>query len=901
MDLGRSSPRHHDLAILYPRSSRLQSHINEYYIVTVRFCHEVLLFTRKSAFRQLTANLSGDIIRPWQSELTRWAREVKEELVVLVAKRVEEEAVENSRFRLVSQKFSGTLSHQQRLAKRLRILDRCSLFDYQTTWKQIRKSGNVMSFAKTQDYINWKRSTESSSLLYFGKLGSGKSVTMANIVDDVNLSNKSTAYFFFRNDISASLDARTAIGSLTRQLLSSRQDFIDSAVVEKDHLSPVDMLDVICSSYTAEDTAWGTTWDRIYLIIDGLDLCAKPDREEIVQFVRKLQEKLVVIVCVSIRLELNYEIATLYRGFMSLQTSSLPDNSEDIEAFIEGELERCLSDGALILGDQTLILNIQDALLEGSRGMFLWVVLQIKMICAMQTDAEIVEALGNLPEDLSDTYSRILRKAHGTLGRYQGKIFQLVISAQEPLRIDEIQEALSVTPGITEWNPSKIINDIYSALATCGCLIHIEEEELTVRFVHPSVKDFLLRDYSHVQSNQDSSGDAMSLEECHKTMANVIVTYLSYSVFDNQVSTLRNLQVAGGSTPAEVIATVTGTSRTAQSLALRLLAHRKRVDFDLGKVLASELDTGRPHDFVFQRYAKQWFLDHVSSTGDLDVGIHMKALLPPLLERNAAGNLPAPALTTAVKMAIKTGNKKLLQLLLEDSRTNDCINSRFEIQHGPESITFDPLAFSICKGDDEMVAMLLPSFEKTVTPEPPIYTAPTAFLYPPCHAVYLGAMDTAYEILTSRGKELKRWNAPHRVSAREKRRTHICISGRNLLACAVWVNNMDMLDLLLHKAQIGRLGVENHTAVREAVQRKNILALQEMVASPSMTLRSWKRSQLVTLAKTLGFEEAVSFILAFPVESSPITPGFSTLLQRRNETLTKIQWDEDNARTTSYS
>jgi hypothetical protein len=36
------------------------------------------------------------------------------------------------------------------------------------------------------------------------------------------------------------------------------------------------------------------------------------------------------------------------------------------------------------------------------------------------------------------------------------------------------------------------INDIYSTLMTCGCLIQIDEEESTVRFVHPSVMDYFL-------------------------------------------------------------------------------------------------------------------------------------------------------------------------------------------------------------------------------------------------------------------------------------------------------------------------------------------------------------------------------------------------------------------------
>ena len=57
---------------------------------------------------------------------------------------------------------------------------------------------------------------------------------------------------------------------------------------------------------------------------------------------------------------------------------------------------------------------------------------------------------------------------------------------------EELREALSVIPGDVDWNPAKLLNDVHSTLGSCGSLIFIDEEELTVRLVHPSVKLFLL-------------------------------------------------------------------------------------------------------------------------------------------------------------------------------------------------------------------------------------------------------------------------------------------------------------------------------------------------------------------------------------------------------------------------
>ena len=46
-----------------------------------------------------------------------------------------------------------------------------------------------------------------------------------------------------------------------------------------------------------------------------------------------------------------------------------------------------------------------------------------------------------------------------------------------------MREALSVIPGDTTWAAAKLVNNVYSTLATCGCLVTVDEDELTVRLV----------------------------------------------------------------------------------------------------------------------------------------------------------------------------------------------------------------------------------------------------------------------------------------------------------------------------------------------------------------------------------------------------------------------------------
>jgi hypothetical protein len=127
---------------------------------------------------------------------------------------------------------------------------------------------------------------------------------------------------------------------------------------------------------------------------------------------------------------------------------------------------------SLALGDPAIILEIQHALLQGSKGMFLWVVLQIQSLCAMQTDHDIRDALANLPQDLSEIYNGILQQAKRPGRSLRSDIFKLIMTTRRPLTADEIRVVLSVTPGNTTWDHSKLVNSIYPALATCGLSHH---------------------------------------------------------------------------------------------------------------------------------------------------------------------------------------------------------------------------------------------------------------------------------------------------------------------------------------------------------------------------------------------------------------------------------------------
>jgi ankyrin repeat protein len=688
MNIGRSTPRHQAIAMLYPHSKKLQAYISEYFIVVVRLCHCLFSFGQKSGFKQFTSSLSDADLMAYQSDLQNWASTIEKEMQV-------SEAQESAGFRALSRSKFNLASHQQKLASRNRVLDFCSTYDHVIIWKQTRKAGNTSLYTNFVEYQEWRDSSCPCTLVFTGKLGSGKSVLLANIVDDLSLSTKRdqpvVAYFFVRHDVPESLQARTILGSLARQFLGTVRDLdtLSDSFGDTHTTGDVDKLvEMLRHGYPSDK--------RTYFVIDGLDECAVNEREILVQAVQKIQEKLYVLVCTSFRVEPNRGLQSTTNHLSATRIIPLPENNPDIEVFIEADLERCLSQELLAVGDPTLILDIHDTLLKGSQGMFLWVALQIQSLCSMKTDHAIREALADLPRDLPQTYARILRQSGSSDPSLQAKTLQLVLAAYRLLTTEELREALSVTPGDATWNPSKRLNDVQSALACCGCLLTVDEEDLTVRVMHHSVEQYILRGADSVAHM------GFPIEDARTTMADIVVTYLNYDVFETQLSRVKTRPIMAQSAPSTIMQSAIGNSSTARQFAMKLLKSRKQTAFDLSKTVAEVRgysEAQREDVFKLYAYAETYLQNHILYASGQDDSIYkLSAKLIQgrmseieklnanfwLLWRSAAGR----------------GNMNILELLFEAGKID--VNAK-------DYSGFAPIFRSAMEGEKDVVELLLRS------------------------------------------------------------------------------------------------------------------------------------------------------------------------------------------------
>ncbi|XXH05855.1 hypothetical protein Hte_012295 [Hypoxylon texense] len=564
MMAGQSAPRYQEMVALHPRSKALRSLGLEYYIVVVRLCHQVVSICNKSTLGQLKAFFQDLDITAYQSELLRHSNAIKEQLCL-------EEAREDASARSVLSKLSSQELHRRRVEKKMKFLRNCSTFNYQSAWKQARKCGNATWFLREEVYRDWKQKASSSTLLVEGKLGAGKTVLLANMIDDLNLNTTGhiITYFFCQPDHTESQAYRTIIGCLARQVLESLElGNLDQPWIQPDSEMDDDATEAIFAIEAIKNR-------QIYIVLDGIDDCNASVRARLIKFLQSLRTHLHTKLCISLRLTADSRIQTELATLAPDSIMEMPTVNPDIKDFIQARLETCLENGELAIGEPALIIAIQEALENGAQGMFLWVVLQIQTLCAQRTDQDIRIALQELPNDLPETFYRILLKARGLGSQYQDRLLDLIVAALRPLSTDELREALSVDPMSSVWDPSRMVNSVNAVLATCGSLLIVDEELSTVHFIHSSVKQFLLGHFG------DNKGFGSGLEAANVEMARIVVTYLHYDIFSTQISTRVASSIPANQVPQSIISSTMSSSNLPSSIALRLLKLRKAPDFDL--------------------------------------------------------------------------------------------------------------------------------------------------------------------------------------------------------------------------------------------------------------------------------------------------------------------------------
>ena len=373
MRIGRTCPRYQDFGLLYPGSTRLQNTLCEYFVVIVCICKQAVVFLKK----QFWSQLSPSLLIPFESEfgsfhheLETLASAIRKEVSLASNQAQQNEATEMPRFRAVAKKFSDTSTRDlentrawKRKQATLQFLNACSVYNHKKSWTQARKQGNTNWIFYDEGYRQWKRGEVSSTLWCTGKVGCGKTVLSANVVEDLTITTPAVVtYFFCRYDEAESLQARTIIGSIVRQIFDHTQpDTLDAIAKTRPGTIDIDqILDFL-------QELLPSNLPKFFIIIDGLDGCEEKETRLLLQCLKRLlKSKHVFQVYCSSRPDVFHWTQRLLQPEWIV---SISQTSDDIKEYVEDTLAKHLESGHLYVGDPTIILTIRDAVLENAHGM----------------------------------------------------------------------------------------------------------------------------------------------------------------------------------------------------------------------------------------------------------------------------------------------------------------------------------------------------------------------------------------------------------------------------------------------------------------------------------------------------------------------------------------------------
>jgi hypothetical protein len=356
MDIGQSVPQIQDIANIYPDSKTLQRLVADYFLGVVKLCQRLMSLYKQSIAEQLKSFFSDWTAIGQESDLAKSSRAIYEQL-----------QIENAQTSFSSLRRLNSLSSRKRTRQaqkdHYRLLDACSTYSYMSAWKRTRKIGySKWNFCKTE-YDVWTNNPESSTLILKGKLGGGKSVLLANMVDDLNLKQLGlkVIYFFCKEDDATSLESRTVVGCLCRQLLQLLQP---GKMVEcpsnYTNLDGDDLLDLLGKVLPAKE--------KVFVILDGIESCALKEENEILNWIRSLQEHLSLALCISCRIDASSMIGQHIWAMKDPMCVTLPDSRPEISDYIKGQLERKTQSGELRFRDPNIQSTIAEAWFPGVRA-----------------------------------------------------------------------------------------------------------------------------------------------------------------------------------------------------------------------------------------------------------------------------------------------------------------------------------------------------------------------------------------------------------------------------------------------------------------------------------------------------------------------------------------------------
>lgn len=353
-------------------------------------------------------------------------------------------------------------------------------------------------------FLNWCDVHHPSpvALWLTGGPATGKSIMASFIINHLMQQGKQCEYFFIRFSAPVKRGLGYLLRSMAYQMAQSMPDFcrklaeLEDEGINFESANPRVIWDRIFKSILATNE----NNEPLYWVVDGLDEAEDPR-----MLVRTLLDFLASIT--SIRLlftsrrvsEIQSSLIKASRN-IACDELSIEGHTDDLFSYIHQELE--------LAGDDEFRRSIEQRLLKGAQNNFLWVRLAVDRINACHRQADVEDALKELPDGMGALYDRMAARI-SCLPSDRDRllaisVLQCLTCSLRPLTVTELGEA------VTE-DTSEMLDFERSVLDLCAGFVMIDNDGY-VSLIHQTACEYL------ISSSTGGQAQMVRRDEAHAHM-----------------------------------------------------------------------------------------------------------------------------------------------------------------------------------------------------------------------------------------------------------------------------------------------------------------------------------------------------------------------------------------------
>ncbi|KAL2862475.1 ankyrin repeat-containing domain protein [Aspergillus lucknowensis] len=419
-------------------------------------------------------------------------------------------------------------------------------------------------------------------------------------------------------------------------------------------------------------------WQAVFLVVDAIDECPNDIRDEFLQQLLDLEAKTQLRTMITSRPHPDITDLMRKNGTAFLEISA---RDEDVQKYIDGRLRK--SEG-LRQQSQQLRDKIRKKVTQAADGMqvqytFLLAQLDLDRLSDMRIPRDIEDVLESLPtgsEAYAEAFSQAMHRIGGQAKASQElakRALSWITYARRPLRTKELQHALALRPGDTEFHESGK-PEIGAILSLCVGLVVLDEGRGIVRLVHYTTQQYFEEFW------EQWFPDAQSI------IGSTCIQYLSLDAFE--------------SGPCEKFRERLEKYRLYAYAARNWGFHVQKASLQRNDEVIQFLKSGKKVDASTQVLAMPFgSLGHGATSCHLAAYVDLEEAIDELLGRGCDVNATDDKGATALAWAASGGSAKAVRRLLLEYHIDVNVNSR-------NYLCGTPLHWAVFSGHTHVVKQL---------------------------------------------------------------------------------------------------------------------------------------------------------------------------------------------------